>query len=123
MYQYGGGRGGGFGGGGGWYNQQQLGNRKFRNAADRDRMMYSRRGWGNNPGGGGGGRGAGGRGGGNWRWSGGGGGWGGNDRRGQQRTLRDASVQIKPSWELLEEMDFVRLSKLMLPTVKDPEDV
>lgn len=36
---------------------------------------------------------------------------------------RDASVQIKDDWPVVEEMDFPRLSKLNLPDVKDGEDL
>lgn len=36
---------------------------------------------------------------------------------------RDASVFVQPTWEILEEMDFPRLSKLNLPGVSDPVDL
>eukprot|EP00105_Crassostrea_gigas_P036879 XP_019921027.1 PREDICTED: eukaryotic translation initiation factor 3 subunit D [Crassostrea gigas] len=36
---------------------------------------------------------------------------------------RDASVQVKDSWEVVEEMDFPRLSKLSMPSVDDGEDL
>jgi len=38
------------------------------------------------------------------------------------QRLRDSSVQIKPEWKLLEEIEFSRLSKLTFPAV-DGEDV
>ncbi|CAH1795586.1 unnamed protein product [Owenia fusiformis] len=44
----------------------------------------------------------------------------------QQQTPvkhRDASVQIKTNWDVKEEMDFPRLSKLSLPNVDEPEDL
>jgi len=36
---------------------------------------------------------------------------------------REASVTVKPDWIVIEEMDFLRLSKLALPTVKEPVDL
>ena len=36
---------------------------------------------------------------------------------------RDASVQIKDDWPVVEELDFPRLSKLNLPDIKEPEDL
>ncbi|XP_076443201.1 eukaryotic translation initiation factor 3 subunit D-like [Babylonia areolata] len=36
---------------------------------------------------------------------------------------RDASVQIKDDWPVVEEMDFPRLTKLNLPDIKDAEDL
>ncbi|GFS09600.1 eukaryotic translation initiation factor 3 subunit D [Elysia marginata] len=36
---------------------------------------------------------------------------------------RDASVQIKDDWVVVEEMDFPRLTKLNLPDIKDGEDL
>ncbi|GFN98297.1 eukaryotic translation initiation factor 3 subunit d [Plakobranchus ocellatus] len=36
---------------------------------------------------------------------------------------RDASVQIKDDWVVVEEMDFPRLTKLNLPDIKDGEDM
>ncbi|CAG5127262.1 unnamed protein product, partial [Candidula unifasciata] len=36
---------------------------------------------------------------------------------------RDASVQIKDDWIVVEEMDFPRLTKLNLPDIKDGEDL
>ncbi|KAK7113603.1 eukaryotic translation initiation factor 3 subunit D-like isoform X1 [Littorina saxatilis] len=36
---------------------------------------------------------------------------------------RDASVQIKDDWPVVEEMDFPRLTKLNLPDIKEPEDL
>lgn len=40
-----------------------------------------------------------------------------------QSKRRDASVTVKEDWEVLEEMDFVRLSKLKLPDVKQLPDL
>lgn len=40
-----------------------------------------------------------------------------------QQKRRDASVAVQESWEVLEEMDFVRLAKLKLPDVAEPVDV
>lgn len=45
------------------------------------------------------------------------------DNKGNNLKKRDASVFVQPSWEILEEMDFPRLSKLSLPGVEDPKDV
>ncbi|XP_049853013.1 eukaryotic translation initiation factor 3 subunit D-like [Schistocerca gregaria] len=36
---------------------------------------------------------------------------------------RDASVTVRPDWITIEEMDFPRLAKLSLPSVKDGEDI
>ena len=36
---------------------------------------------------------------------------------------RDASVQIKDDWSVVEEMDFPRLSKLNLPDIKEGVDL
>jgi len=36
---------------------------------------------------------------------------------------RDASVQVKDTWAVIEEMDFPRLAKLSLPNIGEPEDV
>jgi translation initiation factor 3 subunit D len=36
---------------------------------------------------------------------------------------RDASVQVRDTWTVVEEMDFPRLTKLSLPTIDDPEDL
>jgi translation initiation factor 3 subunit D len=36
---------------------------------------------------------------------------------------RDASIQVKDTWAVIEEMDFPRLSKLSLPTVSEAEDI
>jgi translation initiation factor 3 subunit D len=36
---------------------------------------------------------------------------------------RDASVTVRPDWITIEEMDFPRLSKLSLPSVKEGEDM
>lgn len=36
---------------------------------------------------------------------------------------RDASVQIKDDWVVVEEMDFPRLTKLNLPDIKEGEDL
>lgn len=45
------------------------------------------------------------------------------DNKGNNMKKRDASVFVQPSWEILEEMDFPRLSKLNLPGVEEPKDV
>lgn len=45
------------------------------------------------------------------------------DPKGNNLKKRDASVFVQPSWEILEEMDFPRLSKLSLPAVEEPKDV
>ncbi|CAG2198401.1 EIF3D [Mytilus edulis] len=36
---------------------------------------------------------------------------------------RDASVQVKDNWAVVEDMDFPRLTKLSLPTLDEPEDL
>lgn len=48
-----------------------------------------------------------------------------NRRRFDNKNMkkRDASVFVQPTWEILEEMDFPRLSKLNLPGVSDPVDL
>lgn len=48
-----------------------------------------------------------------------GGNWRQNDYRRQNRAPRDASVQIKDSWTLLEELEFTRFVNLALPNVKE----
>lgn len=45
------------------------------------------------------------------------------DPKGSNMKKRDASVFVQPSWEILDEMDFPRLSKLSLPGIEDPKDV
>ena len=40
-----------------------------------------------------------------------------------QIRQRDASVLVRDTWEVVEEMDFPRLSKLSLPSVAEPEDL
>ncbi|KAF7996885.1 hypothetical protein HCN44_002531 [Aphidius gifuensis] len=45
------------------------------------------------------------------------------NRNQQQIKIRDASVTVKPSWQTIEEMEFSRLSKLSLPSIKNGEDV
>ena len=47
------------------------------------------------------------------------------DSRGQGMKRRDttASVNVKPSWKVVEEMDFPRLNKLSLPNVPEGVDV
>ncbi|XP_060521877.1 eukaryotic translation initiation factor 3 subunit D [Cylas formicarius] len=40
-----------------------------------------------------------------------------------QIKIRDASVTVKPDWSTIEEMDFPRLGKLSLPSVRDGEDI
>jgi len=36
---------------------------------------------------------------------------------------RDASVKVLESWQVLEDMDYIRLQKLNLPTVIEGEDL
>ncbi|XP_064617804.1 eukaryotic translation initiation factor 3 subunit D-like [Liolophura sinensis] len=36
---------------------------------------------------------------------------------------RDASVQVRDSWAVVEEMDFPRLAKLSLPSIEEPKDL
>ncbi len=36
---------------------------------------------------------------------------------------RDASVSVREDWEVVEEMDFPRLTKLSLPNVGEPEEL
>lgn len=47
------------------------------------------------------------------------------DNKGTGLKKRDASVFVQPSWEILEEMDFPRLTKLNLPPnlLSEPEDI
>lgn len=46
------------------------------------------------------------------------------DQKGQAPVKnRDASVAVRPDWEVIEEMDFPRLSKLSLPGIGDGKDV
>ncbi|KAF5399997.1 Eukaryotic translation initiation factor 3 subunit D [Paragonimus heterotremus] len=111
----------------GGYMSQSAGvyqNRKLRNMSERDRMQHQNRRWhqwnnmsGPNQ------RRTGPQSGAGWR-SQPGVGWGAyQDRRQPHRTVRDASVQIKDSWTLQEELDFARLSKLALPNIKEPSDL
>lgn len=37
--------------------------------------------------------------------------------------IRSASVQVRDTWTVVEELDFPRLLKLSLPTVTEPEDL
>lgn len=37
--------------------------------------------------------------------------------------IRDASVTVRPDWTTIEEMDFPRLGKLSLPSIKEGEDI
>jgi len=39
------------------------------------------------------------------------------------QKIRDASVTIRPTWKVIEDMDFPRLTKLTLPNVNDPVDL
>lgn len=43
--------------------------------------------------------------------------------RGPPPKIRDASVTVRPDWSTIEEMDFPRLAKLSLPSVKEGEDI
>ncbi|UXI14826.1 Serine/threonine-protein kinase [Sarcoptes scabiei] len=45
------------------------------------------------------------------------------DAKGQNSKKRESSVNVRPEWKILEEMDFPRLSKLSLPNVGDGEDI
>ncbi|KAG8185252.1 hypothetical protein JTE90_023868 [Oedothorax gibbosus] len=46
------------------------------------------------------------------------------DNKGQAPVKnRDASVTVRPEWQVIEEMDFPRLGKLSLPNVPDGKDV
>ena len=45
------------------------------------------------------------------------------DNKNSNLKKRDASVFVQPSWEIVEEMDFPRLTKLNLPGVSEPEDL
>ena len=40
-----------------------------------------------------------------------------------QQKHREASVQVRETWAVVEEMDFPRLAKLTLPNVEEPEDL
>lgn len=40
-----------------------------------------------------------------------------------QGKSRQPSVQVKPDWKVLEELDFHRLSKLSLPNVEPGQDM
>ena len=44
-------------------------------------------------------------------------------RRQNQGRTRDASVQVRDTWSVVEEMDFPRLSKLSMSTVAEPVDL
>jgi len=46
-----------------------------------------------------------------------------NQRNKPPPKARDASVVVKDTWVLVEDMDFTRLGKLSLPTVEGPEDL
>ncbi|XP_054168042.1 eukaryotic translation initiation factor 3 subunit D-like [Oppia nitens] len=45
------------------------------------------------------------------------------DQKGAPQKKRDASVDVRPNWKIIEEMDFPRLSKLSLPAVVEGKDV
>ncbi|OQR79284.1 eukaryotic translation initiation factor 3 subunit D isoform 2 [Tropilaelaps mercedesae] len=48
------------------------------------------------------------------------------NRQGNQNNQiknREASVSVRPTWKVLEEMDFPRLGKLSLPGIEEPRDV
>ncbi|XP_033102569.1 eukaryotic translation initiation factor 3 subunit D-like [Anneissia japonica] len=49
--------------------------------------------------------------------------WNRNRYQQNQVKTRDASVQVRNEWQVVEEMDFPRLSKLRLPEVSSPEDI
>ena len=44
-----------------------------------------------------------------------------DNRNRVQLKNRDASVQVRETWTVVEEMDFPRLTKLSLPSIKEPE--
>jgi len=46
-----------------------------------------------------------------------------SNKNNMQMKSRDASVTVRADWNTIEEMDFVRFSKLTLPNIKDPEDL
>lgn len=46
-----------------------------------------------------------------------------SNKNNMQMKSRDASVTVRADWNTIEEMDFVRFSKLSLPNIKEPEDV
>lgn len=48
---------------------------------------------------------------------------GARNKNNMQMKSRDASVTVRADWNTIEEMDFVRFSKLSLPNIKDPEDL
>nr|XP_027201269.1 eukaryotic translation initiation factor 3 subunit D-like isoform X2 [Dermatophagoides pteronyssinus] len=45
------------------------------------------------------------------------------DNKGQNSKKRESSVNVRPEWKILEEMDFPRLSKLSLPNIGDGHDI
>ena len=46
-----------------------------------------------------------------------------NDYRRQNRVHREASVQVKDTWKVVEEIEFCRFSKLSLPVVENAVDL
>jgi len=46
-----------------------------------------------------------------------------DNKNNMQMKSRDASVTVRADWNTIEEMDFVRFSKLSLPNIKEPEDL
>ncbi|XP_035695363.1 eukaryotic translation initiation factor 3 subunit D-like [Branchiostoma floridae] len=47
-----------------------------------------------------------------------------NDRNQQVQTKnRDASIEVRPDWKVLEEMDFPRLTKLRMPDIDEPTEI
>lgn len=45
------------------------------------------------------------------------------DNKGQNSKKRESSVNVRPEWKILEEMDFPRLSKLSLPNIGDGQEI
>lgn len=45
------------------------------------------------------------------------------NRQHNQQKNRDASVRVQETWQVLEEMDYTRLSKLNLPISAEGEDL
>lgn len=45
------------------------------------------------------------------------------DPKGQNAKKREASVNVRPEWKIIDEMDFPRLSKLSLPGIGEGKDI
>ena len=46
-----------------------------------------------------------------------------SQRRGNPVKNRDASVQVRDTWQVVDELDFPRLNKLSLPDIKEPSEL